>query len=99
MATIINNPPAEFESSNSGMILGVILLMLVIVVLLFAGRTYVFRGQPLAPAPTQMNQVQEAPPQTEQKTEEKPAETNIQVPDINVPDKIDVNINQPTGTQ
>lgn len=67
MATIVNNPPANPESSGgSGFLIGIILLIVFVILFVFYGlpylNNYVGRGQ---------------------------------APQVNIPSKIDVNVNQP----
>ena len=88
MATVINNPGTTDSGNNSGLIIGIVLLLLVVVGLVLFGVPY-FRGGRVGSnsgsgtTPTTIeNNVQGGTPQ------------GGNTPQINVPDKVDVNINK-----
>jgi hypothetical protein len=86
MATVINNPGTSTESTNtSGAWMGIIILIVAILGLLYFFMPY-FRGGTPNVTPSVQNNTNEAPP-ADQGT------------DINIPDKVDVNVNDGRAPQ
>jgi Na+-transporting methylmalonyl-CoA/oxaloacetate decarboxylase gamma subunit len=80
MATIVNNPAPTSDSSGSGMMIGLVVLIILAIIVWFWGVPMMRRS---TSEPTQNNSTQmEAP------------ENNNPGTTIQVPDQIDVNVNQ-----
>lgn len=84
MATIVNNPPTQETSDNgSGFLLGTVLIIVFVVVMLYFGLPMIRNTVPQVTQPTQINN---APPAQQSEPQAQPDNQ------INVPDKIDVNL-------
>lgn len=84
MATVVNQPDTA-NSAGMGMMIGAILLIVVVLAVFFYGIP-MMRQQAPAQVPAVQNNTMPAP-----------AESSGT--DINIPDKIDVNVNQDGGSQ
>lgn len=86
MATIINNPDSSDTGNNSGtnILIAVVLLIVFFLVMIFYGLPYL-RGGSRSETPTEniQNNVNEETPANET--------------EINIPDQIDVNVDDETG--
>jgi len=86
MATIINNPGTTESSDNGsvGLVVGLLVVVLIVIALFYFGGGY-FRGSKSTGTPTTIENNVQAP---------QPAQGDSQgsAPQINVPDKIDVNV-------
>lgn len=92
MATIVNTPASDSSGNGIGMILGALLILLVAFLFFVYGLPMMRGGSSSAPAP-QPNNTEINMPQPESNN------GGTQVPQINIPDQIDVNVNNPGNSQ
>lgn len=90
MATIVNTPGTNSDSSGSnGLLIGVVLVLVMILLFLFVGVPY-FRGSGNGGETPQTNVENNVlAPETPEQAPAQGGETNITIP---IPDKVDVNI-------